>query len=570
MEQTDVKRRLSSASEDTRRQNVPKRMKSVDELENRMKYMDSLEESLSRSSSVDMQSLSRTTSVLTGESETESDSEQNSERSDHNCDRNMTAEERRAEYLPTYSEAIEMTSQPVDNGMFDESACFRESEEDNDSSSRCKLLKRISRSILSLDEEQVENYDECDGGNVCDVLAYMQQVRPETQTEIAHYLSSGSLEHVKLTMDNIHNFYHVAAVLRLKQLREHCVTFCKQSNQVELLAKFEGCMCHEEIHTESSSGYQRSHSIISNPDDNDPPQYYIAFSQKLTKDESQKRKSKVVVIDMSKRRIVYSHEVEKLRSFGEGFRCCSFEVKGTPFIAVSGGDGKSSNLTMKYDIILGRWEKCAKMLHGRSHHMMLSAGNGSLFVLGGSETSCIEQYDVKSNKWFERASLETHVVSSACEVYKNKIYVFGGKTPAGMVSITQSYDVENHVIERLQDLPCAFDGGRAAVLKDKIYIATFQGHMVEFNTDTGDSTLCTQQPIPRKQFGVFAKSDRIYLVGGVPCNEDCAEHTPQYRYNPEKDLWVEKRSMSNRFPVFTSCAISFEKKCCIIPFDESF
>ncbi|KAL4232917.1 hypothetical protein ACF0H5_007604 [Mactra antiquata] len=467
----------------------------------------------------------------------------------------------------TRSDTIEMTSQLSD--IFEandiELDCV---DMDNNEEKRYKLLKQLSSDILKVNKTAEESFDP--GHDLCGVLAYMQLVPPEIRADIASYLSTGSLEHVQLTLENIHHYYHVASNLNLRQLRESCLKFCHINNQMTILSTFEGCGCKDDIELESANGYCRSESVVSNPDCSEPPQYYVVFSKESVLDPKVKSKVKVMVIDMSERRKVYQHDVEKMRQFGDGFACCSCEDKGTPIVYVSGGEG-SNHVVRKYDIILGRWEKCTKLIHGRSNHMMVTSGNGSLFVLGGTEVPCIEEYNMKSNKWSEKASLATQVVEAACIYYKEKIYVFGGRTTAGPVANVQCYDINTHRVSLLQDLPCPFEGGQVVTLNDLIYIATNQGHMICFNPKDGTSYLCTRQPIHRERFGMFVKNRRIYLVGGLLNDEDKRSRTvPQYRYNADKDLYVEKYKLCQTFPVYASCIINYEKKCGVIPFNESF
>ena len=458
-----------------------------------------------------------------------------------------------------------------DPDMFDESLCFR-----SDSDSQvCQLLRRISDAILGTDDIDGPSSLEMDGvePEMMNIVTYLQQrVDHDNQALIAKYLSSGSLEFVHLNIDNVHSYFHVAVSLHLKQLRDHCLNFCFRSNQQEIMAQFQGCHCMKDITRESSTGYQRSQSIISNPDDNLPPQYYIVFTYNTngSSDKTVKNTPKVIVkvIDMSERHDVFNREVDQIRQLGEGFACCSCEIKESPYVFVSGGAGKGTQM-MKYDVVVGRWEKCPKMLHARSNHMMLSAGENAVFVLSGKEVPCVEEYDIKSKKWHERASLITHVTSAAVVFYRAKIYIFGGKTPAGAVATVQYYDAARKEVSRLEDLPCAFDGGKCVVFNDKIYIATYDGHMICFDPSNGHSYLCCHQPVQRRHFGMFVRNERIYLVGGVPVNVDENwDKKPQHRYNVEKDMWVEKYKLCNNFPVLGSCVINYPKKCSIIPFDE--
>lgn len=572
MESYEGKRRLSSCGEEAKHDFITKRLKSVEELGDSFKYIDSIE-SISRSTSVEMQSFSSTTSLeLQSFSRCASIESSKSDMAlDIQAFDDVEDEVIKGNESQPVSETVEMASQPDDHDMFDEGACYR-GETGDHCSSRCKLLKQISRTILSVDEEP--NAEPHLKADMCGVLAYVQDISPDAKTEIATYLSSGNLAHAQLTMENIHHFYHVSSLLHLKQLRDHCITFCRVNNQTKIISCFEGCNCENEVKMESATGYQRSQSVVSNPDDSDPPQYYIVFTDTVVSGKTDTQKIKVLVIDTSQKRNVYHRDVNKLQNFGEGFACTSFDVKGTPFIIVSGGVMKNEQLVMKYDIILGRWEKCAKLIHGRSHHMMVTTGSNSVFALGGREVSCIEEYCIKTNKWTERASLVTQVTSAVCQVYQNKIYIFGGTTPAGPVATAQCYDINTHEIKRLEDLPTAFEGGQSVVLNDRIYIATDQGHMIRFNPSKGYGRLCTQQPVKRKRFGMFVKQDRIYVVGGVLCDDDGETTTttriPQYRYNADKDVWIEKNKLNNSFSVLASCIINYEKKCCVIPFNEKF
>lgn len=458
-----------------------------------------------------------------------------------------------------------------DPDMFDESLCFK-SDSDSDV---CQLLKRISDAILGTDDIDGPSSLEVDGAepDMMNIVTYLQQrVDPDTQAQIAKYLSSGSLEYAPLNLENIHSYFHVATKLHLKQLRDHCLNFCFRSNQSEVLSKFEGCHCKKDITRESTSGYQRSQSVISNPDDNHPPQYYIVFTYNSNSNGSKDknvRRVTVKVINMSEKMDVFNKEIDKLKQFGEGFACCSCEIKESPYVFVSGGTEKGTQM-LRYDVLLGRWDKCTKMLHGRSNHMMLSAGENAIFVVSGKEVPCIEEYDIKGKKWHERASLITHVTSAALVFYRAKIYIFGGKTSAGPVSTVQYYDAGTREVNRLEDLPCAFEGGKCVVFKDKIYIATYDGHMICFDPANGHSYLCSHQPVQRRNFGMFVKNERIYLVGGVPVNvDDAGDQKPQYRYNAEKDMWVEKYKLCDNFTVLGSCVINYPKKCSIIPFDEN-
>ncbi|KAH3735778.1 uncharacterized protein LOC127850928 [Dreissena polymorpha] len=480
-------------------------------------------------------------------------------------------------------EAID--TQPLDEeedmenyDMFDEDLCYNSNAESD--LKVCEMLRKISEAVLSslqndgLDDmdgpssfvsEDAADYGH-EGGNV---LSYLQMSVPrEVQAAIAQYLSSGSLENVHVSLDTIHYYFHVAINLRLRQLTHHCLAFCFKANQKELLTKFGDCECRRHIKNESAQGYERTQSVVSVHDESSPPQYLVAF----TTEPKSKRPGEVYarIIDTDTKKSVFKREVEKIRQSGQGFACCSIEIRESPYLYLSGGRERSTQV-LKYDVILGKWNKCAKLLHGRYMHMMvaLKGNSKALFVLGGAEVQSIEEFDLRKNKWFERGSLLLHVVSAAYTGHQDNIYIFGGKTPTGPQPAVQCYNSTTRKMSRLADLPCAFNGGSCVVLDHQIFIATNQGHMISFDTQTSVSCLCSQHPVPKRDFTMCAKDNRIYVIGGVICNDDVTSgETHHYRFNPEKDVWVEQDAVFQSFPVLCSCVITYPQKCSVIPFRD--
>ncbi|WAR08348.1 hypothetical protein MAR_018306, partial [Mya arenaria] len=394
MEAIDVKRKLSKASEETMLPETKRaRSKDEGELFEQITNTDTPRESnviYSQQTSYGTQSLGSCSvgsdvsgDVLSGD-ETDYPS----------------IEEGTRNMLHESMEANELTQEIIDEDdsseMFDESMCFREgSAEDK---RKCRMLKRVSDALFGFDDvdgpsESIDDTPD-DIQDASDVISYLQNnVSPDVQTEVAKYLASGCLEFVHISLSNIHHFYHVAHNLRLKQLRDHCLNFCFLSNQDDLIARFEGCECQLSVKRRSAGGYERSQSIVSNPDENEPPQYYIVFTGNSQSGPGKDTKQiSVMVIDMSERQDVYDTKIDKLSQLGNGFACCSVEVSESPYVFISGGEGKSTTMS-QYDVLLGRWNKCAKMLHGRSQHAMVAVGQTSVVVLGGLEVPCIEEYD---------------------------------------------------------------------------------------------------------------------------------------------------------------------------------
>lgn len=457
--------------------------------------------------------------------------------------------------------------------MLDESECFYEEDWNNHDR---QYLQQLSDRLMEF-TEMGEVTDEIDGEGIAPdvnipIITYLKDVKTNTRSDVAHYLSTGDLEYANLNLTNLHDFYHVASLLRLRQLRDHCERFCSKHDLELVLSSFEGCDCRLQINKISASGYKRLESVHLRHHQTDLPQYYIVFTGAERANEARdKRKVNVKVIDVFDKSDVYKCEVKKLRNFGDGFSCCSCEIKESPFVFVSGGTGKSSHAVYKYDVILGRWDKRAQLLHGRSFHMMVSFGSDSIFVVGGKEVPCIEEYSIRRNKWCERSFLVTHVTSAVCMIYQTKIYIFGGKTSAGPVSTVQCYDINARVTSQCQELPCSFEGGQAVLAKDRIFIATDQSHVICFDPEKQGSWLCSHAPVQRAHFGMFYKNDRIYVVGGVTGDgKVTTEVLPYYRYNYEKDTWAVEREHCHEFPVHASCVINYPSTCFLIPFDDQY
>ena len=428
---------------------------------------------------------------------------------------------------------------------------------------RCRLLRQISENILTGIPIETELRDECTNN----VLAYLEGTPEDIRTTIATYLSSGKIDEIHITTENLHYFFHVAKSLCLQQLKMHCFAFCSVGQQDKILECFRSCKsCREIIAMESETGYERSLSMLSDPDNETSlPEFYICFSAKAS---GKGKKSMAIVVDISQKKEIFQCKLAKSQTFDKGFRCCSCDVKHSPYIFVSGGMSKSSQLMWKYDVIMDSWQKVPKMHQGRSKHVMVSVQDERIFVFGGKEVDSIEEYNIKEKTWTVKGSLPVHVHSAVGISHGNYIFIFGGRTSAGPVATVQRFSLESNKVDELENLPVTFKCGQTVAIGEYIYIATGQGHLICFDPSTGSSHLCAQQPVLKKHFGMFVKDKRIYLVGGTPTEEqdDGKEEMPQYRYSPEKDQWTKKPNMCKCFPVYSSCIIKYPQKCSIVPF----
>ena len=176
------------------------------------------------------------------------------------------------------------------------------------------------------------------------------------------------------------------------------------------------------------------------------------------------------------------------------------------------------------------------MIHGRSYHSMVAFNGQTIYVIGGTEVSCIEEFNLDSNKWKECTGLNFPVGSTACAVYKKKIYIFGDKDSVAEV---QCFTPSSNTVETLHSLPSMVGEGHAVVFRGKIFIVTGQGQMVYFDPVTGSSCLGASQPVIRSEFCLFVKYNKIYISGGRLVEEGPEKDSENdYRYNMSTDAWT--------------------------------
>lgn len=386
----------------------------------------------------------------------------------------------------------------------------------------------------------------------------------EEQHCLAKFLSSGDKNDLDLKDSNIHFYLQFAAVLHHTTLEKLCEDYL-QNNQNKPWESGT-CFCEQTNNRIDKKNENNNTNVNATVNDLNFPKFQILFLKQLHSEDH----INVLVIDVRKlnddQTISY---VKKVSRFEEGFACCTAYYKQCPYIIFSGRNSKKENALIKYDVVGHKWFHCPDMRHARAKHAMAFVNNG-VYIIGGKKCSVIEKYDVVENNCSDVGTLPVAVYSAAHAVYRNKIYVFGGKNIRGKVSAVQCIDTNTNIVSRLQDLPFQCCGGQAIVVKDTIFFATDQGHLIKFNPVLGQSELCAQQPYRRKHFVMFEKESNLHLFGGVRTDGRTEHESTMYTYNQVADTWQQSLSFGVPLPVQASCTVTYPKECPVKPFTKLF
>lgn len=383
----------------------------------------------------------------------------------------------------------------------------------------------------------------------------------DVRHSVAVFLSSGDPAALQMTGENVSHYRNIADKLHHVQLINICQNFCRgvdnNGNVQENKSQYTDCLKNNNV-----------------PCCLKTPAFQIMFLRPA--DTSQT--NQVLVMDIRKNEI-QKIDVKKITRFGDGFASCAVYKKGCPYVLVSGGSGKTSTAIQKYDVVENKWMVCDSMRNPRCKHCMAFL-DGYVFLIGGKGCASIEKYSIDNNICNEVARLNVCVHSFAVAVFRDKIYIFGGKTLKGNVRCVQCLDTKTNKVFRLQDLPTECSGGQAIVVNDAIYFATNNGHMIKFTPENGQSELCSRQPFRRKHFSMFLKNSQLILFGGIitegPVKTDNGETSGKensaYIYYPEGDRWAVDHSYSAAvdLPVNTSCTVRYPKECPVKPFVKLF
>lgn len=391
-----------------------------------------------------------------------------------------------------------------------------------------------------------------------EIAAFLADAPQTVRNMIAAYLKSKKLSCVLVSPSNFHYAYHTSAVLELKQLTSHCYEFLDENPQFDQKSLVVNCEpCQGQI---ARRNKERAKVMEVTCSKRSNPHFCIAFACQ------EAPRTNIDVIDINSGNEIYARETKRPFLCDRGFSCCSVHYNECPYVFVSGGKHKHSKQMWRYDVIVSEWKKVPNMIHGRAYHSMVAFNNSAIFVIGGEETDCIEEYSIDSRKWSECTQLNFPVESGACAVYEKKIYIFGGDSSVGRV---QCFTPSSNKIETLHPLPCPVVEGHAVVFQDKIFIVSGEGQVVYFEPVTGLSYTGASQPVIRSKFCLFASYDKIYITGGRLQEESPEEESEyNYRYNMSTNAWTRTRKLPRRFPVRAFCDVHIQRRCPVVPFDK--
>ena len=386
----------------------------------------------------------------------------------------------------------------------------------------------------------------------------------EEQHCLANFLSSGDRNDLRITDTNIHYYLQFAGVLHHKALE----TLCEEYLQNNKNKSWEHDSCFTKditADTDKDIGNNNKNVNISTSGLNFP-KFQILFLKQFHTDDH----IKVLVMDVRKLNADQTIlDVKKVSRFEDGFACCTAYHKQCPYILFSGRHSKKDNALIKYDVVGHKWLHCSDMKYSRAKHMMAFSNKG-VYIIGGKKCSAVEKYNIADNHCTEVGSLPVGVHSAALAVFENKVFVFGGKHIRGNVTAVQCINTDTNTIARLPDLPFESSGGQAIVVKDKIYLATSQGHLIKFDPVSNQSELCSQQPYRRKHFVMFEKENNLHLFGGLRTDGRVDNETAMFMYSPVADEWKKSISFGTSLPVQASCTVSYPKECPVKPFSKLF
>lgn len=266
----------------------------------------------------------------------------------------------------------------------------------------------------------------------------------------------------------------------------------------------------------------------------------------------------------------YHLKVKQMQTLRDGFAVCFLAVGDAPYIYVSGGRDSKPCQMMRYDVILNKWKDCKKMSCCRLDHSMVAVGE-KIYVIGGHNEktflSSIEEYNPQTNSWKTVGNLQQPVRSAACVVFKEKIYIFGGKLFDGRkVATVQCFDPSSKRMRRLPNMPSEASAGKARVVDDQIYYASGQGELYRFDPELECCYPCSRPLIKLRKFAMFSHSDFLFMACGV--QEKSGAVDCLLKYKPKLDEWVYVDRLQVPLSVQANCIVEFPNSFSLVPFKD--
>jgi N-acetylneuraminic acid mutarotase len=209
-----------------------------------------------------------------------------------------------------------------------------------------------------------------------------------------------------------------------------------------------------------------------------------------------------------------------------------------------------------YDVRADSWE-IGVPLPQPMHHTMAASANGLLYVIGGEISQSgfadrgifldtVYAFDPTSATWTQKASMPTSRSGGGAAVVDGKIYVAGGRPPAGHHFAV--YDPAQDSWTTLPDLPTQRNHLAVVGLGGKVYVVggRFGGSVGSEMTDvvevydpaSGAWSRVASLPAPRAGLNGVEARGCLYAFGGEGNDADPRGIFPQHEvYDPRDDSW---------------------------------
>ena len=176
----------------------------------------------------------------------------------------------------------------------------------------------------------------------------------------------------------------------------------------------------------------------------------------------------------------------------------------------------------------------------------LAVVNGKIYAIGELTN---DEYDPTTNMWTQKSPMPTKRSDFAVAVYKNKIYIIGGKKSNGLTGANEAYNPRTDSWETKKEMPTPRCYLEANMVENKIYLIagynTTYDSIPDFNEvyspETDTWTTKAPMPIPKYAYASTVLDNKIYFFAGAP-----GESNINQIYNPETDSWSE----GMRLPTF--------------------